>query len=75
VGRGAGLPSPYMKLITAHRVLITAGIAFFVFYMLLQGRMFFVRGGSGPLVQAVVSAAIVIGLVLYYRSLRGWGRR
>jgi hypothetical protein len=37
--------------------------------------MFFVRGGSGALVQAVVSAAVVIGLVLYYRSLRGWGRR
>lgn len=65
-----------MKLITAHRVLISAGIAFFAFYALLQARVFLVRGGGADaLVQAVVAAAVVVGLVIYYRSLRGWGRR
>lgn len=65
-----------MKLITAHRVLISAGIAFFAFYGLLQARVFLVRGGGADaLVQAVIAAAVVVGLVIYYRSLRGWGRR
>ena len=73
--RSPRIPPYAVKLITAHRILITAGIAFFLFYMLVQGRMFFVRGGSGALVQALVSAVIVVGLVVYYRSLRGWGGR
>ena len=65
-----------MKLITAHRILITAGIAFFVFYALVQLRLYVMRdGGAGALVQVGVSVAIVIGLAVYYRSLRGWGQR
>ena len=65
-----------MKLITAHRILIAAGIAFFLFYALVQARLFFARdGGAGALIQALVAAAIVIGLALYYRSLKQWGRR
>jgi hypothetical protein len=65
-----------VKLITAHRILIAAGIAFFLFYALVQARFFLVRdGGVGALVQAVVAAAIVVGLALYYRSLKQWGRR
>jgi hypothetical protein len=65
-----------LKLITAHRILIAAGIAFFLFYALVQARIFLVRdGGPGALIQAVVSAAVVVGLALYYRSLKRWGRR
>ena len=64
-----------MKLITAHRILIVAGIAFFLFYAVLQARMFLTRGGGTPaIVQAGVAAVIVIGLIVYYRSLRNWGR-
>jgi hypothetical protein len=64
-----------MRLITAHRVLIVAGIAFFLFYALFQARLFITRGDGGAVVQAVVAGAVVVGLALYYRSLRGWGRR
>ena len=65
-----------MKLITAHRILITAGIAFFLFYALVQLRLYVMRdGGGGALVQVGVSLAIVIGLGVYYRSLRRWGQR
>lgn len=65
-----------LKLITAHRILIAAGIAFFLFYALFQARLYFARGAdAGALVQAIVAAAIVIGLVIYYRSLKQWGRR
>lgn len=61
-----------MKLITAHRILIGAGIAFFVFYAaLVLARDHTTLG----LVQAVVSLAVAVGLVLYYRTLKGWGSR
>ena len=64
-----------MKLITAHRILILAGIAFFLFYALLQTRVFMTHGGEvGAAVQAVIAAVIVIGLVAYYRTLKQWGR-
>ncbi len=61
-----------MKLITAHRILIVAAIAFFAFYAVIT----LVHGRRGAIVQAVVSAAVAIGLVVYYRSLaRRWKQR
>lgn len=59
-----------MRLITAHRVLIGAGIAFFVFYALFQLRRYLDGGDWPALVQAVVSAAVAGGFVVYYRGLR-----
>ena len=65
-----------MRLITAHRILIAAGIALFVFYATFQLRLFVRDGAAASLAQAVVSAAIAIGFVVYYRSLkRRWGDR
>ena len=64
-----------MRLITAHRILIVTGIAFFLFYAILQVRLYARVGGTSPLVQAVVAAAVAAGFVLYYRTLKRWGRR
>jgi hypothetical protein len=64
-----------MKLITAHRILIVAGIAFFLFYALFQARLYLARDSGGALVQAGIAAAIAIGLIVYYRTLKHWGRR
>ncbi|MGH7390467.1 MAG: hypothetical protein ACREM3_13570 [Candidatus Rokuibacteriota bacterium] len=64
-----------MRLITAHRILIGAAIAFFVFYAAWRLRHWAVTGAPGDVVQSVVAAAVAVGLVVYYRSLRGWGRR
>ena len=61
-----------MKLITAHRILIGAGIAFFLFYAALL----VVRDRTkGAFAQALVSLAVAAGLILYYRTLKGWGQR
>ncbi len=63
-----------MRLITAHRILIVVGIVFFALYALWQLRHWL--GGDGPtaLVQAVVSAAVAVAFVFYYRGLaRRWG--
>ncbi len=65
-----------MRLITAHRILIAAGIALFVFYAGFQLRVFVRNGAAVALAQAVVSAAIAVGFVVYYRTLRRrWGAR
>jgi hypothetical protein len=64
-----------VRLITAHRILIGAGIAFFLFYAALQLRLYVRDGATASLVQAVVAAAVAVGFVLYYRTLKRWGRR
>ena len=64
-----------MRLITAHRILIGAGIAFFLFYAAFQLRLYLAAGSVASLVQAVVAGAVALGFVLYYRTLKRWGRR
>ena len=64
-----------MRLITAHRILIIAGIAFFVFYAVVRGRHYLAAGDTMDLVQTVVSLAIAAGLRWYFRSLSRWGKR
>ncbi len=59
-----------MRLITAHRILIGAAIAFFLFYAARTLWSFLGGGGAGPLVQSAASAAIVVGFALYYRTLK-----
>lgn len=64
-----------MRLITAHRILILAAVVFFAFYALLQFSRYRDLGELGALAQGGISALIVAGLVLYYRTLKGWGER
>ena len=61
-----------MRLITAHRILIGAGIAFFLFYAMVVLMRDHTAAG---LVHALVSLAVAVGLALYYRTLRRWGSR
>ena len=59
-----------MRLITAHRILIGAAIAFFLLYAVLQLRHGLGAEGAPSLVQAAVSLVIALGLLVYYFSLR-----
>ena len=63
-----------MRLITAHRILIIAAIAFFVFYAVVRGRVYLATGETMDLVQAVVALAIAAGLRWYFRTLARWGK-
>lgn len=64
-----------MRLITAHRVLIVAGIAFFLLYALVEARVWVRTGSGAALAQALVSPLIAVGFALYFRSLaKRWGR-
>jgi uncharacterized MnhB-related membrane protein len=63
-----------VRLITAHRILIGAAIAFFVLFAVIQLRIYLRAPEVVPLVEALVSACVAIGLVLYYRTLSRWGK-
>jgi hypothetical protein len=64
-----------MRLITAHRILIVAGIAFFLLYALIEARAYVRTGSGAALAQAIVAPLVSIGFWLYYRSLaKRWGR-
>ncbi len=58
-----------MKLITAHRILILAAIAVFVFFAVVM----YLKTGS--VVIPLVSLAVAAALRIYFRSLARWGRR
>ncbi len=64
-----------MRLITAHRILILAAIAFFLFYAIFLARRYIDAGGAGFLVQCAISALVAVGLIAYYRTLKRWGQR
>ena len=64
-----------MKLITAHRILILCGIAFFVVYAVIRTQKYLARGDTLDLVQAVVALLIAFGFRIYFRSLARWGKR
>ena len=62
-----------MKLITAHRILILCGIAFFVVYAVIRTQKYLARGDVLDLVQAVVALFVALGFQWYFRSLaRRW---
>lgn len=64
-----------MRLITAHRVLIIAGIAFFLLYAMIETRLWMRTGSGAALAQAIAAPLIAAGFVLYYRSLaKRWGK-
>ena len=65
-----------MRLITAHRILIAAAIAFFLFYASVQLRRHLVSGEVAALAQTAVSVVVAGLLVLYYRGLaKRWNGR
>jgi cell division protein FtsW (lipid II flippase) len=64
-----------VRLITAHRVLIIAGIAFFLLYAMIETRQWMRTGSGVALAQAIVSPLIAAGFAIYYRSLaKRWGK-
>jgi hypothetical protein len=58
-----------MRLMTAHRILIITAILFFLLYAAWEATG--VASGRGSTPRAVLSGMGAIGLVLYFRTLRG----
>ena len=58
-----------MRLITVHRILIIAGIAFFIVYAVIRTQRYLATGNIWDVVQAAVALAIAAGFRIYFRSL------
>ena len=58
-----------MRLITVHRILIIAGIAFFIVYAVIRTQKYLATGNVWDVVQAAVALAIAAGFRIYFRSL------
>ena len=63
-----------MRLITAHRILIVCGIAFFVVYAVIRTQKYLAGGDVMDLVQAGVALVVAFGFQWYFRSLARWGK-
>jgi len=63
-----------VRLITAHRILILCGIAFFVVYAVIKTQKYLAGSGTLDLVQAVIALLIALGFQWYFRSLARWGK-
>jgi hypothetical protein len=63
-----------VRLITAHRILILCGIAFFVVYAVIRARKYLAGGDVADLGQAVVALLVAFGFQWYFRSLARWGK-
>jgi hypothetical protein len=64
-----------VRLITAHRVLIVAGIAFFLLYAAIEARLWMRTGSAAALAQAIAAPLVAVGFAVYYRSLaKRWGK-
>jgi hypothetical protein len=63
-----------VRLITAHRILILCGIAFFVVYAVIRARQYLGGGDLADLGQAVVALLVAFGFQWYFRSLARWGK-
>jgi hypothetical protein len=63
-----------VRLITAHRILIVCGIAFFVVYAVIKTQKYLARGETLDLVQAVLALLIAFGFQWYFRTLARWGK-
>ena len=63
-----------MTLLTAHRILIVAAIAFFAFYALWEySGARGTGGGAGGMARGTASLLAAGGLGFYYRTLRDRG--
>jgi hypothetical protein len=63
-----------VRLITAHRILIICGIAFFVVYAVIKTQKYLAGGDTFDIVQAVISLLVALGFRWYFRSLARWGK-
>jgi hypothetical protein len=58
-----------VRLITVHRILIIAGIAFFIVSAVIRTQRYLATGNIWDVVQAAVALAIAAGFRIYFRSL------
>jgi hypothetical protein len=61
-----------MKLITAHRILITAAVVFFLFFAIWELRSYLDKGSAWAAARSILYLVVAIGFGIYLKSLKRW---
>jgi len=61
-----------MKLITAHKILISAAVVFFLFFALWELRNYSVSGGEWTAFRSLLYLLAAIGFGVYLKNLKRW---
>jgi hypothetical protein len=64
-----------MRLITAHKILISSAIAFFVFFAGFEARAYGAGGTLANAAAGVAGLAAAVGFAVYLRALIVWQRQ
>jgi len=61
-----------MRLLTAHKILISTSILFFVFFALWELRSFFTSAAEWALVRSLLYLLVAVGFTIYFKNLKRW---
>jgi hypothetical protein len=61
-----------MKLITAHKILISSAIIFFIFFALWELRKHAVSDDAWSVGRAGLYIVVAIGFGIYFKNLKRW---
>ena len=61
-----------MKLITAHKILISSAIIFFIFFAFWELRNYAASNDGWSVLRAVLYFLVAIGFGVYFKMLKRW---
>ena len=61
-----------MRLITAHKILISTAVVFFLFFTLWEFRNYSASGETWAALRVVLYALTSIGFAVYLKNLKRW---
>lgn len=61
-----------MRLLTAHRILISAAVAFFSFFALWELNRYLEAGSAWSVARAVLYLGVAAAFAVYLKLLRRW---
>jgi hypothetical protein len=61
-----------VTLLTAHRILISTAVVFFVFFSVWEVNNFLKAGNSWNLGRAAIYLLVAVGFAVYLKSLKRW---
>ena len=61
-----------MKLITAHKILISSAVVFFVFFALWELRNHANTNDGWAIFRAILYFIVAVGFAIYFKNLKRW---
>jgi len=61
-----------MRLLTAHKILISTSIIFFLFFALWELRGFYSGGDRWGLASSLLYLSVSVGFTIYFKNLKRW---